>query len=91
MIKGAFGTRFGIALSPDTGINGIYRLPCFQGMLSEQCFDRLAIDLPLNQGIVDAAPAPLKTGSQAQMRWGKNRPSGQQCIGKPRRARRDAV
>lgn len=81
MIKGALGTRFGITPSPYAGINCKDRLPRFQGVFGKQRFNGLAVDLPFCQGIVDAAPASLKTGGQAQMCWGENRACHKQRIG----------
>jgi FtsP/CotA-like multicopper oxidase with cupredoxin domain len=48
--------------------------PPLQRMLSEQGFDRLTVDLPIEQRVIDAAPPTLKTGSQAQMRWREHGP-----------------
>ena len=72
----------GITSRPDASSDGIDGLPSFQWMLSKQPFDRLAIDVSIDQRVIDAAPAPLKTGSQAQMRGRKYRASGEQCIDK---------
>lgn len=57
MIKGAFRTGVSITPGPGAGIHCIDWLPSFQWMLNQECFERLAVDLPLNQGVVDAAPA----------------------------------
>jgi len=60
-IKGTFRAGFRITSHPDAGIHRIDWLPAFQWILSQECFDCLIVDLPLNQGVVDAAPASLKT------------------------------
>lgn len=81
MVKGAFRAGFAITTSPHARIHCEDGFSCFQWMLSQECFGRLAVDLPIDEGIVNAAPAALKTSSQAQMRWGENRASRQQRIG----------
>jgi hypothetical protein len=46
-------------------------------MLGHQLLDPLAVDLSLDQRIVDAAPASLKAGSQTQVRRREHGTSGE--------------
>src|SRR5262249_26278480 len=60
MVKGAFGTGFRVTTSPDTGIDRVDRLACFQRMLGQECLDGFAIDPSIDQRVIDATPATLK-------------------------------
>jgi hypothetical protein len=62
VVKGSFGTGFGITTGPDTGIDRVDGLAGFQRMLSQELLDAFVIDPPIDQSIINAAPPTLKAG-----------------------------
>ncbi len=67
VVVSALGAGTGIAAGPDTGVDSVDGPSILEGVGGQEAAQRLAIDLAVAQGRVEAPPTPPMGGFQAQV------------------------